>query len=84
MYQNIVNSKFAIINQTAPPYHTRHTVKAAPWSFLDLADPAGTPEEDTTLFADLSTPPPYHPPPDGFQVNFNLYLILSKYFKIER
>ena len=55
----------------APPYHIRHTVQPAPWSFIDLSDNALTPatEIKSARFADLSIPPPYHPPPEGFQVN---------------
>lgn len=56
---------------TAPPYHTRHTVLAAPWSFIDRTDLTVVPEseEKQVRYADLSVPPPYHPPPQGFQVN---------------
>ena len=57
----------------APPYHLRHSVQPAPWSFLDLAcDDTGENSSvaaKSVRFADLSTPPPYHLPPEGFQVN---------------
>ena len=58
---------------SAPPYHLRHSVQPAPWSFLDLAcDDTGENSPvaaKSVRFVDLSTPPPYHLPPEGFQVN---------------
>lgn len=62
-----------IFQNAAPPYHTRHTVQPALWSFLEqpphsLIASSGVAER-AAFFADLSVPPPYHPPPPGFQVH---------------
>ncbi|XP_047475447.1 uncharacterized protein LOC125029539 isoform X5 [Penaeus chinensis] len=50
----------------APPYHSRHKVQATNWSY------ATTNEEDdsrgTERYVDLSVPPPYKPPPEGYKV----------------
>lgn len=72
----IVGNLFNIVNYAAPPYHTRHTVLPAQWSFV-LSQPAGVSTDEvesrSAHFADLSVPPPYHPPPPGFQVPLFLY-----------
>ncbi|KAI9562022.1 hypothetical protein GHT06_012987 [Daphnia sinensis] len=61
---------------SAPPYHTRHTVLPSPWSFVEQPPAscgASEPEEKLVRYADLSVPPPYHPPPQGFQLPNNRY-----------
>ncbi|XP_045121311.1 uncharacterized protein LOC123510326 isoform X6 [Portunus trituberculatus] len=54
----------------APPYHSRHKVQSASWSYG-----APTNEDESTRggdqperFVDLSLTPPYKPPPEGYKV----------------
>lgn len=69
----------------APPYHSRHKVQATNWSY------ATTNEEDdsrgTERYVDLSVPPPYKPPPEGYKVSakdFSYYSQSSKKLKGSR
>lgn len=65
-----------IFSLAAPPYHSRHKVQATNWSY------ATTNEEDdsrgTERYVDLSVPPPYKPPPEGYKVSAKDFLYYSQ------
>lgn len=56
----------------APPYHSRHKVAAASWSYAaptnEEEDSRGGGGDQPDRYVDLSLAPPYKPPPEGYKV----------------
>ena len=72
-YSRNINHLFLFL--PAPPYHSRHKVQPASWSYAAPTneDESSRGGDQSDRYVDLSLTPPYKPPPEGYKVCVSPY-----------